>query len=59
MVRRHHARVARMELIRQAISCQRLVQRVDPVGDVQRRPFVPLGQEVAHRAGPSTAPAGR
>ena len=48
MVRRDHARVARVELIGQAISCQRLVQGVDPVGHVQRRPFVPLGQKVAH-----------
>ena len=38
-----------MELLGQPVGDQRLVQRVDPVGDVQRRALVPLRQEVAHR----------
>jgi hypothetical protein len=50
VVCRHHARVARVELVGQAVPFQRLVQRVNPVGHVQRRPFVAFGQKVAHGA---------
>mgnify|MGYP003694697739 CR=1 FL=1 len=45
----NHARVAGMELACEAVSRERLVQRVDTIGDVQRRSFVPFGQEIAHR----------
>ena len=38
-----------MELAVEAGVGERAVQRVDAVGDEQRGPFVPLGQEVAHR----------
>ncbi len=44
-----HARVARVELIRQAVGRERAVQRVDAVGDVEGRAFVALRQEIAHR----------
>ena len=45
----HHARVARMELAGEPVGGERLMQRVDAIGDVERRPLVALGQEVAHR----------
>ena len=49
MVRRDHARVARMELAGEPFVVERALQRVDAVGDEQRRPFLALGEEVAHR----------
>ena len=49
VVRRHHAGVARMELRREPGVVERPLQRVDAIGDEQRRALVPLRQEVAHR----------
>ena len=47
---RHHARVARVELIRQAVVRKRLMQGIDAIRHIQRRAFLAFGQEVAHRA---------
>ena len=46
----NHPRVAGVKLTRQAVAVERRMQRVDPIGHVERRALVPLGQEVAHRA---------
>ena len=37
-----------MELTREAVVFQRLMQPVDAIGDIQRGTLVPLGEEVAH-----------
>jgi len=50
VMRRHHARVAGMELVVEALGLKLLVNRVDAVGDDERGSFVTLGEEVAHRA---------
>ena len=50
VVGRHHPRVSRMELPVETGVLQRAVQGIDSIGHEERRPLVPLGQKVAHRA---------
>ena len=41
-----HAGVARVELTGEAVCCERVVQRVDAVGDVERSALLTLRQKV-------------
>ena len=50
VVRWHHPRVARMELVGQALGRERRSQRVHAVGDEERWALGSLGEEVPHRA---------
>src|SRR5690242_19322215 len=49
MMRRHHARVARMKLPCPAAAPKLRGDLVDPLGDDQRGSFDRLGEKVAHR----------
>ena len=49
VVRRHHPRIARMELFAEAFRIEPLANRVDPMGHHEHWPGRALGEEVPHR----------
>src|SRR5678815_1070568 len=50
VMRRHHARIARMELIRPSTPCQFLADHVDALGHDQNGPLARLREKVAEWA---------
>ena len=58
MMRRHHPRVGRMELVCQPFLLELLEQFLDPFRHDQAGPVGLLGQEVAHRSPDASGPCG-